>query len=57
MVKKSTPKITIRMTVDHDWKVPRRRAWVSFKAGVEYQVTQAQRDALVPDYAVIVDGD
>ena len=51
MVRKSTPKLVIHMTVDHDWPVPGKRAWIAFKAGREYPVTKAQFDDLVPVYA------
>lgn len=51
-MRKSKPKLLVRMTVDHDWKVPGKRSWFAFKAGKEYPVTQAQFDDLVPVYAV-----
>lgn len=57
-MRRATPKIRVRMIRDHDWRVPGKRAWISFRAGKEYPVTQAQHDALVPNYAVrITDGD
>lgn len=53
MVKKSTPKRTVRMLVDHDWKVPNRPAWIAFKAGQEYALTQVQFDGMVGLYEVV----
>lgn len=52
-MKRATPKLRIRMTVDHDWKVPGRRSWVAFKAGREYAVTQAQFDDMAGMYEVV----
>ena len=53
MVRKSTPKLVVRMLVDHDWPVPGKRAWLSFKAGREYPVTRAQFDDMAGLYEVI----
>lgn len=53
MVRKSTPKLVIRMTVDHDWPVPGKRAWIAFNAGREYAVTKKQADDMAGLYEVV----
>lgn len=55
-MKRAAPKLRIRMLVDHDWRVPGKPSWIAFRADREYPVTQAQHDAMVPAYAVRVNG-
>lgn len=53
MVRKSKPKLVVRMTVDHDWPVPGKRAWLSFKSGREYPLTQKQAGDMAGTYEVV----
>lgn len=53
MVRRAEPKNRIRMLVDHDWPVPGKRAWLSFRAGREYSLTMTQAEQMRGLYEVM----